>query len=134
MRIIVSGGRNFFAYPIVQLVLDRIKITELAHGGAVGADGLAGAYAKANDIPLKVYKADWENLSHPDAVIKTRRDGRQYDAKEGLRRNERMLKDFNPDLVVFFPGGAGTAHMKKICVDNCKMIMVYNNEGQLIEI
>jgi hypothetical protein len=29
----------------------------------------------------------------------------------GPRRNQRMLEDFRPDLVVAFPGGRGTAYM-----------------------
>jgi len=115
MKIIVCGGRNFFSYPVVQLVLDRFNITELAHGGAVGTDSLAGAYAKANDIPYKVYKADWDK--HGKAA--------------GMIRNKEMLKDFDPYLVIAFPGGKGTENMIQISQDDCRLTLIYDEQGKL---
>lgn len=115
MRILISGGRNFQSYLTVCEVLDRIFITELAHGGAVGTDTLAGAYAKANDIPCTVYKANWD--LHGKAA--------------GMIRNKEMLKDFKPDLVILFPGGVGTENMKKLCFNNEQPMLVYNDKGQL---
>lgn len=42
--------------------------------------------------------ADWEDLGR----------------KAGPIRNQRMLDDGRPELVVAFPGGPGTAHMCRI--------------------
>ncbi len=43
--------------------------------------------------------AEWNNLSQPNAVIRTRTDGTKYDALAGHRRNARML-GMAPNLVV----------------------------------
>jgi hypothetical protein len=44
-------------------------------------------------------------------VIRRRRDGRLYNAAAGGIRNQRMLDEEKPNLVVAFPGGNGTADM-----------------------
>jgi hypothetical protein len=39
---------------------------------------------------VKTFPAAWDDLTQPDAVIKTLADGRRYDANAGPRRNEQM--------------------------------------------
>lgn len=62
----------------------------------VGADKLAGQWARRHKVPEKFYKPDWKQ-------------GR----KAGPIRNQLMLDTEKPDLVVAFPGGRGTADMVK---------------------
>lgn len=99
VKVLVCGGRRFFGEERLAKELDTlhamIGITDLAHGGASGADTLAGEWAKANGIRVHVFRADWE------------RNGKLA----GPMRNELMYKTFQPDLVVAFPGGNGTRHM-----------------------
>jgi hypothetical protein len=84
---------------------------EIISGMATGADAVAVDWAIVNWCHWHEYPAEWTDLSHPDAVIRTRRDGTQYDAKAGSRRNQRMLDEGHPNLVIAFPGGTGTADM-----------------------
>jgi hypothetical protein len=67
-------------------------------GGARGADTIAAEWAEHRGIPAEVYMADWERLGR----------------KAGPIRNQRMLDDGGPNLVVAFPGGTGTAGMTGI--------------------
>lgn len=71
------------------------EITEIAHGGAEGADMCAGNWAHAAAIPCLVFRADWS--LHGRAA--------------GPIRNAQMLREFAPDAVIAFPGGRGTADM-----------------------
>jgi hypothetical protein len=100
-RVIVCGGRDFADERFVREVLDDYDaehgIARLAHGGATGADSLAGAWARDNHLVPKVYRANWL------------RDGRAA----GPIRNQQMLDAETPDVVIAFPGGAGTADMKR---------------------
>lgn len=84
---------------------------QLIHGGARGADALAGGWASEAEIPTSVFPADWTNTARPGALVKNRRDGTQYDALAGIVRNQRMLDEGKPTLVVAFPGGSGTRDM-----------------------
>lgn len=96
MKVLVCGGRDFSDYAKLQETLDKYTITEIIHGGARGADTLADAYATLyKNIPCKEYKADWT----------------KYGKGAGFIRNQQMLDEEHPDMVIAFPGGAGTADM-----------------------
>lgn len=97
-RIIVTGGRDYTDEATVKRVLDAVNPADIAQGGAGGADLLAAMWAVVTGTPLVSYRADWES----------------YGRSAGPIRNQEMLADFKPDLVVAFPGGRGTAHMVKI--------------------
>lgn len=97
-RVLVCGGRGYQNMHRLTEVLGGYEITELCHGGATGADRLAGEWALRNQIDYRVYPARW-SIQGKSA---------------GPRCNERMLDLFGPDLVIAFPGGVGTAHMVRI--------------------
>lgn len=99
MRVLVCGGRDFANEAYIWRSLDRLHaekpITALMQGGARGVDTIAGAWARTKpEIQRFVCRADWEK--HGKAA--------------GPKRNARML-EWEPDLVVAFPGGRGTADM-----------------------
>jgi hypothetical protein len=102
MRVLVCGGRAFTDRTLLEATLDRLHharvFTVLIEGDARGADRMAGAWAEAQGIALTVFKADWDELG----------------AKAGPIRNQQMLEEGTPDLVVAFPGGGGTAHMMRL--------------------
>ncbi len=80
-------------------VLDRLHkehaFTHLIHGGADGADTMAGEWAATKpEIERYVSKADWA----------------MFGRSAGPIRNAHML-EWKPDLVVAFPGGSGTLDM-----------------------
>lgn len=98
MKVLVCGGRDYPGRYEVARVLSRLDPDIVAHGGARGADSHADAYCKDNAVPHVCYPANWA----------------LYGKAAGPIRNQQMLEDFQPDLVVAFPGGRGTAHMVKI--------------------
>ena len=56
---------------------------------------MAEEWARERGIETDIYLADWEGLGR----------------KVGPIRNERMLQEGKPRLVIAFPGGRGTADM-----------------------
>lgn len=99
-RVLVCGGRDYdnevaLGIRLSHVDMKRGPISLLIHGGARGADALAGAWAAMNGIASKCYPADWA----------------QYGRPAGPLRNQRMIDEGRPDLVVAFPGGQGTADM-----------------------
>ena len=96
MKILVCGGRKFDNPELVARVLGEYgDDTEICHGGARGADTQAGEYARSRKWPVKVYTAAWHVYGPP----------------AGPKRNQHMLEDFKPDLVVAFYGATGTSDM-----------------------
>lgn len=100
MRVLVCGGREYADAAKVDATLNAIhyaegcKIKILIEGGARGADAQGSLWAKRNHVPVARVNAYWE--LHGKAA--------------GPIRNEAMLV-LQPDLVVAFPGGFGTADM-----------------------
>lgn len=100
MRVLVCGGRDFDNYEELAAALRKVdnarRITLLIEGGASGADTLARRWARQKGIPVDTYRADWNRWGTKMA---------------GEARNQRMLDEGKPDLVVAFPGDTGTADM-----------------------
>jgi hypothetical protein len=99
VRVLVTGGRDYDSRDTVFAVLDAIhrerEVCYLITGAAKGADSLAAEWGGTNGIPAAHVRAEWE----------------KYGPRAGPMRNEVMLTQYRPDLVVAFPGGRGTADM-----------------------
>ncbi len=117
-RIVITGGRNYGFVPphtplieyvdaqeradrqrarfeqIMDAAVERLGLTEVAAGKCrTGADQLLERWAKRRKIPFTGFSANWQQLGNG----------------AGPERNGRMLREFKPDNVLAFPGGAGTA-------------------------
>ena len=99
VRVLICGGRDYANAEAVREALDRVhaerKFEVVITGGAHGADTMAHDWAISRDIAVEVYMAEWDRLGR----------------KAGPIRNQRMLQEGKPDLVIAFPGGRGTANM-----------------------
>ena len=99
MRVLVCGGRDFcndrLLYRSLHALHALYGVTLLIEGGARGADRLAREWAVKTGVEVKTYPADWD----------------KHGRSAGPIRNEKMLLDGKPELVIAFPGGKGTAHM-----------------------
>lgn len=123
MRVLVCGGRDFgdikrkiinveqakAEYNFVRKTLEEILCppcsddnpfglpTDLTiiSGGARGVDSIAINFAVVNLTGLAEYKPDWD----------------KYKKAAGPIRNQQMIDEGKPDLVIAFPGGRGTADM-----------------------
>lgn len=118
MIILVTGGRNYSNRDLVYATLDEVHAIEpislIVHGGATGADDHASLWAFRNDVNQHAFKADW--LKH----------GRSA----GPRRNQKMLDDSKPSLVVAFPGGSGTADMVSRATKAGVRVMTITDGGE----
>lgn len=95
MRVLVCGGRDYTDRALVFQILDLLKPTAVITGGAEGADEYAHSWATAMEVERPRFYADWKAFGKPAGPI----------------RNQRMLVEGKPDLVVAFPGGRGTADL-----------------------
>ena len=98
-RVLVCGGRDFADYEMLSEALDALMpVAVIIHGGAKGADRLAGQYAESHQIEQWAFPALWE----------------KYGKGAGPVRNAQMLREGKPEIVIAFPGGKGTANMVKL--------------------
>jgi len=99
MRILVCGGRNYDNYMSVFLVLKELSMESeslyIIDGGASGADEHARNFRIFNEYSGKTFRANWK----------------KHGKVAGPIRNQQMLDEGKPDLVIAFPGGTGTSDM-----------------------
>lgn len=100
VAVLVCGDRNWTDGGLVARVLASLPPVALViHGGCRGADSLGGWAARGQGIPVRIFRAEWE------------REGRAA----GPLRNQRMLDEGRPDLVLAFhddiASSRGTADM-----------------------
>lgn len=112
VKVLVCGGRNFGYIPteekykhrdfdLTNRAIDAVKEfspTVIIEGNATGGDEIGVLTSEVMDIPLKTFPASWS----------------EYGFSAGPMRNKQMLEEGKPDIVVAFPGGKGTEHMKRI--------------------
>ena len=129
-KILVTGGRDFNNRMEVNSVLCEYRAKYgsknliIIEGAAKGADKLAHLFVIANNIENWRFPADWK----------------KYPKSAGPIRNKQMLDEGQPNLVIAFPGGAGTQNMiqqseargievrKIICEKECESVIRQQNK------
>lgn len=99
MKTIIAGGRSYVFTPADVKFLDSLidEISEVVSGAAAGADQHAETWARRNGIPVQQFVADWQ------------RHGRAA----GPIRNKHMAQYAAGGMCILFPGGKGTANMRR---------------------
>ena len=90
MRILITGSRDWTDATVIYNALSSISIKEgeqvtVIHGGARGADYLAGQFAHHLGYNVEVHEADWDT----------------YGKRAGYIRNKKMV-DLGADLCLAF--------------------------------
>ena len=99
MKVIIAGGRDFVPsdsnYIELTALLLEIKASEVVCGMATGADTFGASIGKKLGLPIKEFPAEWF----------------KYGRSAGPKRNKEMAQ--YADVLIAYPGGRGTANMKK---------------------
>jgi hypothetical protein len=103
MRVLICGGRDFQDYlhfasalRAAQAIYGQVSV--VIHGAAKGADHCAHLWATSagnKHIEEIKFPAEWK----------------KHGRAAGPIRNQQMIDEGKPDLVIAFPGGRGTEDM-----------------------
>lgn len=86
-RILVCGSRYWTDDNTIRKILKKYPTsTTIIHGGCRGVDNIAGRIARELGMKVDVFPAQWN----------------KYGRSAGPKRNEKMLKEGKPDLVLVF--------------------------------
>lgn len=102
MLVLVTGGSKYRRRDVVFSSLTDFhkehRITFLVTGGCpTGVDKYAREWADENGVDGKDYPAEWD----------------RFGLSAGPIRNSEMLTKHHYDACIVFPGGSGTADMRK---------------------
>src|SRR5262245_38470256 len=96
MRIIVTGDRNWYAPDLAEQVLNRLMLRYgpaliIVHGAATGIDRSFAEACSDLGVEQEAHPARWEELDHPEAVIRYYKRNRPDTANAGPVRNAEMV-------------------------------------------
>lgn len=124
-RLVVTGGRDYGDRDAVFRQLSACRASAartgmtlvVIHGDCpTGADHWASLWCQRTGVTERRYRADWN----------------RYGRSAGPRRNEEMLAREQPDMVLAFPGGRGTAD----CVRRARArgLLVITHDHRTLEV
>ena len=111
MRLLVTGSRylndyNYFSKEMDKFCSSHSIPTTVIHGAARGADTLASRWVRE----MNSMRSHDPIITEIEEPAKWKLHGKAA----GPIRNQLMLVEHKPDMVLAFPGGKGTANMIKI--------------------
>lgn len=106
-QVIVTGGRDYDDWSMLQDVLRLIDPDMVIQGGASGADKMAEEWATLNKKECITVHADWN----------------KHGRAAGPIRNREMLDSFPLAITIAFPGGKGTADCVKASYERNRIIL-----------
>lgn len=119
IRILVTGSRAWMDYSIIEREL--LKASEgrdpvIIHGGAKGADTIAGHIATIRKWKVTIFPADWERFGH----------------EAGPKRNAQMLACGGPEIILAFWDGesTGTRHMINLAQASGLPVKLFTRNGE----
>jgi YspA, cpYpsA-related SLOG family len=100
MRVLICGGRELTEDGRWFNLLGEMDrhygpFTAVIHGGQRGGDNIGREWADLHKLPSVEYRANW----------------RRFGKRAGPLRNQQMIDEGKPDMVIALPGGRGTADM-----------------------
>jgi hypothetical protein len=101
--VLVTGSRNWLSESRLCWELDAIRADwshmVVVHGGAKGADAMANDWARRNDVPVEVHKAQWS----------------RWGKRAGLYRNvEMVVAGADVCLAFIRDGSRGATHCASV--------------------
>jgi len=123
MKVLITGDRGWTAASVVETVIKTLPPdTVVIHGGASGADMIAAAMASSRNMNTWAFPAQWL----------------RYGKRAGPIRNQRMIDEGQPDMVVAFhnwlPGSKGTRDMVTRARHAGIPVQLFNDQGVQVEV
>ncbi len=120
-RILICGSRTYTNTEAIARYVNSLEAgVTVIHGGAIGADSIAGEIAERRAMKVEVYLPDWDGLGK----------------KAGFVRNQEMIDEGKPDLVVYFTNdlsvSKGTSDMVKRAISAKIDVLDGENEDRRI--
>lgn len=120
---LICGDRHWTEMKLIYTLVEALPPdTIVIHGAAEGADALAGKIAESFGLATFAFPAQWQ----------------RFGRRAGPIRNQRMLDEGKPSLVVAFhnylPGSKGTKDMVLKARLAGIPVQLYNDQGELVEV
>jgi len=114
MKLAIVGSRNYEDYSefkkTIKEYFELNKITEIVSGGARGIDKMAEKFADENNIPKKIFEANWN----------------QYGKRAGPARNRKIWEYADEGIAFLSVGSKGTKNSIEMANFFGKKVKVVN--------
>lgn len=135
LKLIIAGSREINDYLLCKRIIEQIieenklKIDEVVCGMCEGPDLIGKSWAESNNIKVKEFPADWNNINVPNALVRTNKFGKSYNAKAGFDRNSQMVEYCDIAIVIWDGQSTGSDDTVKKMKQANKEVYCYNIYG-----
>jgi hypothetical protein len=131
-KLIIAGSRSIKDYAILRAAIiasglwkEHGKKIQVVSGKAPGVDTLGELFAEKAGLKVHSKPAKWDDIKAPGAVVRTRYDGKQFNALAGHWRNEEMAQMADACLIVWDGKSTGSLDMLHRMVALDKPVWLY---------
>jgi hypothetical protein len=115
MKLAVVGSRDITNEELIinsinSIINGIVEPLTIISGGARGVDSIAASWAKTNNIPLIVFKPDWN----------------KFGKKAGILRNNDIIRECDIVLAIWDGKSKGTHHSIKLGYSLNKNVVIVN--------
>jgi len=117
MKTVISGSRDITELQIVKKAIQEsgFVITEVVCGGARGVDSLGKIWAESNNIPVKMFIADWD----------------RFGKSAGYKRNAQMAFYAAALIAVWDGKSSGTGYMIDLAREQRIRVYIYKHNEKV---
>ena len=114
-KVAIVGSRDIDNLKLLEDIWQQLKLpyddVEIVSGGAKGVDTNGEDFAIKYDIPITIYRPDWD----------------RYGKRAGFKRNEDIIKNCDICIAIWDGKSPGTKHFMDLCKVYFKRLYVWNN-------
>jgi hypothetical protein len=126
MKVLIIGSPHLDNYyklvdKAIEYAKNKIPQNKITRVGYF--DNLVKKWAENNDLKTKEFLANWLDISVKDAIIRTGKDGSQYNARAGFDRNKIASEWANALIAIYKEEDRGLDNLIELMKD--KKVVVY---------
>lgn len=126
MKVLIAGSNGLDNYyKLIDKAIEFAKLDKTKFKTIACIDNLVKLWAENGFFKVKKFEAKWLDLDAEGAIIRTGKDGHEYNARAAFNRNNEVTKYANCLVVIYKRGDTAMEHLIECFEEAKKKVYVY---------